>query len=432
MKKGRLIAVIAAALVIVVLLVVYFNNGSGSSASSKKQVTMWVHFSKTDPEGKAMQKNITAFNKDNKSGYQATVQYIPRSGAGGGYEDKINAALNSNSLPDVLTLDGPNTAAYAKSKIIQPVGKYITNKSDILPSIISQGTYQGKLYAVGYSESGVGIFYNKKMFKEAGIPDSELPTLTKTWNWDQFTSIARRLHEHFKQPAIDMQLADHSEWAIYSFSPFLWSAGGNITNPSGTKATGIFDSKANESAFAFLQNLVKNGYTTISPIKAGFQTGKYPMMMSGSWTIQELNSSYKNIDYGILPYPVSPKTNKLVSPTGSWQYAMSASTKKTAAAGALVNFLTQTNQMYRTSMANTVLPARKSVSRRMLPQVTAPMRFLIQQNLKSGHSRPVLVNYPQVSRTFADTVTKSTYYRQNPNIASLLRSEAKTIQSYLK
>ena len=50
-------------------------------------------------------------------------KFIPRSGSGGGYEDKVNAALNSGSLPDVLTLDGPNTAAYAHSKIIQPIDR---------------------------------------------------------------------------------------------------------------------------------------------------------------------------------------------------------------------------------------------------------------------------------------------------------------------
>ena len=132
------------------------SNNQGSS--NTKNVTMWVHVSNTDPEGKALQKNVNDFNKENKHGYKAKVQFIPRSGSGGGYEDKVNAALNSGSLPDVLTLDGPNTAAYAHSKIIQPIDKYITNKKDILPTIIKQGTYKGKLYAARYPESSIGIY----------------------------------------------------------------------------------------------------------------------------------------------------------------------------------------------------------------------------------------------------------------------------------
>ncbi|GEL12825.1 multiple sugar abc transporter substrate-binding protein [Lapidilactobacillus concavus DSM 17758] len=403
-----------------------------ASGSGKDTVNMWVHYSKEDPEGKAMKQNINAFNKENKQGYTAKVQYIPRSGSGGGYEDKINAALNSNTLPDVLTLDGPNTAAYANSKIIQPVGKYIKNKDDILQSIRDQGTFNNKLYAIGYSESGVGIYYNKKMFSAAGIQESELPTLEKPWTWDEFMDISKRLKQKYNAPAIDMQLSDHSEMSIYSLAPFMWSAGGNVTNSKGTKAVGYFNSDETNSAFQFIQNMVKNGYTTISPKQKGFQTGKYAMMLSGSWTIQELDNQYKDIDYGILPYPVSPKTKKLVSPTGSWQYAMSSSTKAPKAAGALINFLVAKKQMYRTDMSNTVLPARKSVSELMKKKVNAPMQFLIDQNQKSGHARPVLVNYPQVSRTFAETVTKATYYKENPDIAKLMKKQAQDIQQYLK
>ncbi|MGN9066565.1 ABC transporter substrate-binding protein [Ligilactobacillus agilis] len=414
-----------------ILSIFVFAGCSSKNSENSKDITMWVHVSKDDPEGKILQRNVSSFNKENKHGYHAKVQFIPRSGSGGGYEDKINAALNSGDLPDVMTLDGPNTAAYAKSKIIQPVGKYITNKDDLLPSIIKQGTYQGKLYSVGYSESSVGIYYNKKMFKEAGISESELPTLQKPWTYDEFNEIAKRITTKFGGPAINMSLNDHSEWAMYAFAPFIWSSGGAITNTNGTKAVGYFNDKGSQEAFSFIQGLVKNGYTTISPKDKGFQTGKYAMFMSGSWTIQELDSKYKDIDYGVLPYPVSPTTKKLVSPTGAWQYAMSSNAKNKKAAGALINYLTSTKAMYKTDMAMTVLPARKSVTNMMMKKVNEPMKFLIQQNQLSGHARPVLVNYPQVTRTFAETVTQATYYKKNSNIKQLLTKQAKEIQKYL-
>ena len=63
-----------------------------------------------------------------------------------------------------------------------------------------------RFYAFGFSESNVGIYYNKKMFKEAGIEDSELPTLQKPWTWDEFKAISKKLTDHFKQPAIDFRL----------------------------------------------------------------------------------------------------------------------------------------------------------------------------------------------------------------------------------
>ncbi|MDT2802035.1 ABC transporter substrate-binding protein [Vagococcus lutrae] len=396
------------------------------------EVTVWVQYSKESAEGQVMTESIKKFNETNDKGYKAVVEYIPRSGSGGGYEDKVNAALTTNTLPDVLTLDGPNTAAYANAGMLAPIDDYLSEKEDFLPSIIDQGTYDGKLYAIGYSESGVGIFYNKDMFKEAGIEESDLPTLEKPWTWDEFNTIAKTLTDKFDQPAIDMGFDDHSEWLFYAFTPFIWSNGGDIVNEDGTKAIGVFDAKENVETFQFIQDLIKNKYSTISPSEAGFQTGKYAMKMSGSWTMQELDQEYQDIDYGILPYPVSPKTKELVSPTGSWQYGMTASSDKKEMAGALIEFLTSEDELYNMSMGNTVLPARTSVANRMLEEVAEPMQMLIKQNQVSGHSRPVLVEYPKVTRTVQETVTESTYFDDNKDLNKLLETKAQEIESHLK
>lgn len=162
------------------------NDGSDESSGDTNEVTMWVHNSKESAEGQVWEELINKFNEENEEGYKATIDFIPRSGSGGGYEDKINAALTTNTLPDVLTLDGPNTAAYAESGIIAPIDEYISNKDDFLPSILEQGTYDEKLYAIGYSESGVGIYYNKEMLEEAGVDLATLPTVDNPWDGINF------------------------------------------------------------------------------------------------------------------------------------------------------------------------------------------------------------------------------------------------------
>lgn len=111
---------------------------------------------------------------------------------------------------------------------------------------------------------------------------------------------------------------------------------------------------------------------------------------------------------------------------------MSSAAKNKKAAGALINFLMSKKCMYRSDMANTVLPARKSVSKMMMPKVNAQMRFFINQNQTTGHARPVLVNYPQVTRTFADTVQNVTLYKKNPNVQKVMDEQAKVIQKYLQ
>lgn len=403
----------------------------GATDNDSDTITLWVQYSQEDAEGQVMTESIKEFNETNEYGLTAEVEYIPRSGSGGGYEDKLNAALTTKSLPDVFTLDGPNNAAYAESGMLQSLDQYVSNTNELLPSLIEQGTYNNELYSAGYSESGVGIYYNIDLLEDAGIDMSAIPTVDNPWTWDDFNATLEVLQENNDgNPILDMGFDDHSEWLLYAFSPYVWSAGGEIVDNG--QATGVFDSKETVSAFEFIQRLVENEYSAVSPIEKGFHTGKYPLYMSGSWTLQELDSEYPDINYGIMPYPVSPETNTLASPTGSWAYGMSSSTDNAEGAGKLIEFLISEEQLYNMSMGNSVLPASQAVADRMLQEVSEPMQMLIEQNTKSGKPRPVIVNYPQVSRTFQQTVTESTYYEQNSNIQKLLEAKAQEIQGYLE
>ena len=432
MRKGVVLSMVAA---LSPGLLAGCSGGSSSKtskeAASKDDVKVWVQFSDETAEGKAWEQVVQNFNKKYKGKYKVVTEYIPRSGSGGGYEDKVNAAITTNSLPDVITLDGPNTAAYAKSKVITPLDDYLkdNNMEDVLDSIKQQGTYDGKFYAFGYSESNVGIYYNKKMFKEAGIDESSLPTLKKPWTWDEFKAVSKKLKDHFKEAAIDFRLNSNDEMLPYAYMPLIWSNGGRVVNEDGTKAEGYFNSKESTQAVQFIQDLVKEGYTTVSPVEKGFETGQYPMLLSGSWTIADLQTNYKDIDFGILPYPVSNKTKKLVSPSGSWQLAVTTKSNKKDAAAEFVKFATNTESSEILSLGNSVLPIRKSTIENIKDKVSEPMRFLMEQNAATAHARPVVVAYPQVSRSFQQAMQDISYYEENPDVQKVLDSRAKEMQT---
>lgn len=424
----------------VVSVVLFIFSGCGNvSKKSNKQINnkgdikIWVQFSDETAEGKAWQKIVDNFNKEYQGKYKAITEYIPRSGSGGGYEDKVNAAITTNSLPDVLTLDGPNTAAYANADVIEPLDDYLedANMEDVLDSIIQQGTYNKKFYAFGFSESSVGIYYNKQLFKKAGIKEDALPTLDKPWTWNEFKVVCQKLVDEYKLPAINIQLASKDEMLTYAYTPFIWSNGGDVVNQAGTKALGYFNDPKSAEALQFIQDLVKKGYTTNTPIEKGFETGKYPMLLSGSWTIADLNENYKDLEYGILPYPVSDKTKKLVSPTGSWQVAMSSKTNEKGASATFIKYVTNTESSKIMSLGNSVLPIRKSTIELIKNDVSEEMRFLMEQNQKSGHARPVVVAYPQVSRAFQQSIQDASYYKENPDVQKIVDVHAEEMQQVI-
>lgn len=401
-----------------------------SGSSDPGEIKVWVQFSDETPEGKAWQEIVEGFNKENDGKFKVVTEYIPRSGSGGGYEDKVNAAITTNSLPDVITLDGPNTAAYAHSGVLEPLDDYLEDAEmdDVLDSIIQQGTYDGKFYAFGFSESSVGIYYNKELFQAAGITESELPTLDKPWTWSEFQAICKRLKDKYQTPAIDLQLASGDEMLTYAYLPFVWSNGGNLVDETGKTAEGYFNDEKTATALNFIQELVKKEYTTISPIEKGFETGKYPMLLSGSWTMADLAENYQDIEYGILPYPVSDTTKELVSPTGSWQLGMTAKTEKKEGAAAFITYATNTESSRIISLGNSVLPIRHSTIDLIKDEVSDGMRVLMEQNQQSGHARPVVVAYPQVSRAFQQAIQDVSYYEENPDIQKIVDARAAEMQ----
>lgn len=427
-KRMRLVALMTA-----VLMGVMTGCGGEKKEEASKdpgEIKVWVQFSDETPEGKAWQEVVDNFNKENEGTYKAVTEYIPRSGSGGGYEDKVNAAITTNSLPDVITLDGPNTAAYANSGVIAPLDEYLddADMDDVLDSIIQQGTYDGKMYAFGFSESNVGVYYNKTMFADAGITEEQLPTLENPWTWSEFQAICKKITTKYETPAIDMQLASGDEMLTYGYTPFVWSNGGDVVNAEGTEAEGYFNDKKTVEALQFIQDLVKNGYTTISPIEKGFETGKYAMLLSGSWAMADLEENYQDIEYGILPYPVSDTTKELVSPTGSWQLAMTTKTEKTEASAAFIKHATNTESSKIISLGNSVLPIRNSTIELIKDEVSDGMRVLMEQNQISGHARPVVVAYPQVSRAFQQAVQDVSYYEENPDVQKVADTRATEMQ----
>ena len=153
----------------------------------EQYLSIWVHSIEDTPEGQVYRESVDSFNEKYNGKYFADIEFIPRNDSGGGYSDKVNSSVLSGGLPDVLTLDGPNVAAYAENGIIQPLADLTEEeRGEYLESILEQGTYDDKLYALGVMESSVGLYYNKDILEEAGI---EVPDADHPWTRTEFMDI---------------------------------------------------------------------------------------------------------------------------------------------------------------------------------------------------------------------------------------------------
>ncbi len=92
-------------------------------------------------------------------------------------------------------------------------------RGEYLESIIQQGTYNDKLYALGVMESSVGLYYNKDILEEAGV---EVPDADHPWTQTEFMGILAKLKPLMDEKngyPIDMTFPV-GEASIYYYAPF--------------------------------------------------------------------------------------------------------------------------------------------------------------------------------------------------------------------
>ena len=387
-------------------------------------VKIMFHVDKSSTEGQAYQKRIDAFNaayKDQKIKAQAIFK--ARSAGASGYETELLNNQLEGTLADIITFDAPNTAAYATSGLLYDISSLISAEDQ--EKFYSLNKYDGKLYGLPIQESSAGFYYNKKIFRDAGI-DVSAYSAENPWTFEQFKDVCARLKAH-GVTAVDMRLdATKDETAPYLLYPFIYAAGGNFVSNDGYTATGYYNSSATAKGFQFIKDLISAGYTSYAIGATDFFTGRVGMYLSSGWTIPDLDNKYREYfssrdDWGLLPYP---KDVVAASATGSWSYAITNNhhSDKTATLE-LLKWMTSAESSEAITNATGMIPARKDVVKNYA--VGSPEYTLLKQLELSGKERPATVAYPTFSTTFNQVIAGL----GNNDVTALLNSATNTLQT---
>lgn len=386
-------------------------------------VKIMFHVDQKSTEGQAYQKRINDFNAAYKDrGIKAQAIFKARTAGASGYETELQNNKIEGTLADIITFDAPNTAAYAKAGLLYDISNLISEEEQA--NFYSLNKYDGKLYGLPIQESSAGFFYNKKIFREAGI-DVTGYTAENPWTFAQFNEVCSKLKAHGVTP-VDMRLdATKDETAPYLLYPFVYAAGGSFVSEDGYTATGYYNSAATASGFQFIKNLITSGYTSYAIGATDFFTGEVGMYLSSGWTIPDLDNKYRETfasrdDWGLLPYP---KEAAAASATGSWSYAITNNhhSDKTATLE-LLKWMSSAESTEAITNATGMIPARRDVVKNYAEG--SPEYTLMKQLELSGKERPVTVAYPTFSTTFNQVIAGL----QDGNVNDLLNSATSTLQ----
>jgi len=250
-----------------------------------------------------------------------------------------------NELPDVYLVDGPLTASYAaRGHLLALDGMLADDKDRFLPTTIGQGTYDGQLFAMPLGTSSQLLFYNKKLFAEAGIdvPSSD-PAARMTW--EELLPIARKL----TRPEMSQFGFAFENTNPYQLLPVPLSKGAEVIGPDGLTAAGYVDSERMVEAMSWYQDLYQThkvgpvGTFQTGVTQEMFGSGKLAMIIGGTWNLVGFKK-FEDLDFGVAPHPYF-EGGKAVTPTGSWHIGINPRTAHMDESQAFVRWLSTREAM---------------------------------------------------------------------------------------
>lgn len=363
-------------------------------------INVWFHASSSlGAERKTLREQADAFNASQRE-VQVKLVTLPE----GDYSNQVRSAADTGNLPDVLDFDGPNLYNYAWSGKLKPIDSCVSRslRDELLPSIVQQGSYAGRLWGVGTFDSGLGLYVRPSILQRAGIRIPGGPG--DAWSAEEFTGILARLRQAGYRRPLDLQLnyEEPGEWNTYGFAPTVWSAGGDLIDRSTyRKVDGYLNGPRAVEALSTIQDWARAGYVDPNRDGAAFTDGRTPVSWVGHWLYDPYTKAFPG-DVRIVPLPDFGKGT--VTGMGSWQWGLTANSAADGdAAWRFLAFLLTPAEVVRMTRANGAIPATDSAAR-ISPRFAAggPEHLYIRQ-LQGGVAkpRPQTPAYPALSGAFA-------------------------------
>ncbi|MBR7673321.1 extracellular solute-binding protein [Streptomyces daliensis] len=268
-----------------------------------------------------------------------------------------NAAGGNSGAPDVMRTEVAWVADFAKLGYLAPLDgtPALDEESDYLKTAAGSTRYEGKTYAVPQVTDTLGLFYNKRLLKEAGV---EVPT-----SFADLKKAAPKIKDKTGATALYLR-GDDPYW----FLPYLYGEGGDLVDATAKKVE--VDDAAGAKAFAAMKDLVdsKAAMTDSSDgqengLKA-FKDGEAAMIIDGPWDIagaregKEFTGDNKD-NLGVAAVPAGSKAQG--SPQGGWNLSVYAGTKNMRTAQEFAKYMSSAEVQKRTTEEISLLPTRESV-----------------------------------------------------------------------
>jgi multiple sugar transport system substrate-binding protein len=282
------------------LLLVSCSPGKHSGNVASAEIRFWNGF--TSPDGATMEKIVQQFERE--TGIRVKMQIIPWST----YYDKLLLSLAYGGAPDVFICHANRIAEFARYGVFRPLDDLIEadkgfNSSDFLPNIWKAGQYAGTQVGLPLDCHPQGLYYNLKLFREAGIVDAQgNPKPPETW--EEFLDAARRLTKDKDRDGRPDQWGFAFTWLRTNWITFISQHGGSILSPD-LKRAALADPPAVRATQQMCDIITRYG---VAPKPEGFDSwmgfrqGRVAMAIEGIYMLSSVEEQ-RGLEYAGAPVP---------------------------------------------------------------------------------------------------------------------------------
>ena len=356
---------------------------SPPSSDQKVTITVWSNFADRELAGVG-----TVLDKFHAAHPNITIKNV-----GSLDDDKITQAIRGGNPPDVaISFTTDNIGQFCSSGSFQNLQPFIQRDNVDLGKIPeatkNYTSFNGTRCAMPMLADVYGLYYNKKMFADAGI-------LTPPKTMSELTADAKKLTKFNADGSIKVAgfvpTPAYYENTIQTLAPQFgakWQdANGKSSLASSPGWSDMLKWQRGLTSFYGTDKLTKFIATSGKEYSADndFETGRVAMIMDGEYRCAFIDAEAKNLDYATAPFPVSDSHPELYGTayTTGTIVGIPKGAKNAGAAWELIKYLTtDTNALV--DLANSIKNVPTSTDALKSPRLQTSPQFKTFLDLFGG------------------------------------------------
>lgn len=279
-------------------------DGINPAGDDKVTLRFWNGF--TGPDGRTMLAMVKRFNRQNPD-----VHVVMQRMEWGTYYNKLFVSNLGGRAPHVFVVHSDNLTRFNRAGFLRPMddlaGPGGIDANDFDPNVWAAVERDGKHMGIPLDIHTIGMYYNKALFRKAGIVDETGEPKPPT-NREEFVDALRKLTRDENGDGVNDTYGLAFTWLRTNAYTLIRQFGGDILTRDGK--TVILDQPEAIAGMQFAVDMIEKEKAIMAPENLstfggafiGFRQGKLGIVFEGIYMLPELRRQ-KDLEFGAAPVP---------------------------------------------------------------------------------------------------------------------------------